>query len=56
MSACSLENDYYCDYGDDDKDDGEGTHEGVSDPVVDAVFRCASGSSSVCLALISVDH
>lgn len=56
MSVCSLENDYYRNYGDDDKDDREGTHEGVSNPVVDAVFRCTPGTSSVCLTLISVDH
>jgi hypothetical protein len=56
VSVCCLEDDYHGDYDNDDEEDGEGTHEGMSDPVVEAVFRCTPGDSGVSLALVSVNH
>jgi hypothetical protein len=56
VPVCSLEYDYHSDYDHDDEEDGKGNHQSISDPVVEAVFRRAPGSSGVGLALVSVNH
>lgn len=56
MPVCSLEYDYHGDYDYDDEEDGKGYHQGISDPVVEAVFRCAPWSSGMCLTLVSINH